>query len=81
MKRVLQAAALLALVGIAVYLAWNYYDRRWLQSPIAGLDAPEVFDVPRGATLSSVARRLEESGLLDRPSTMEEEEFLADRKL
>ncbi|HKX98302.1 MAG TPA: endolytic transglycosylase MltG [Steroidobacteraceae bacterium] len=69
MKRALQAAALLALVAIAVFLAWNYYDRRWLQSPIEGLVAPAVFEVPRGASLSAVARRLEEEGWMDRPES------------
>ena len=69
MKRALQAAALLALVAIAVFLAWNYYDRRWLQSPIEGLVAPAVFEVPRGASLSSVARRLENEGWMDRPES------------
>ena len=69
MKRALQAAALLALVAIAVFLAWNYYDRRWLQSPIEGLVAPAIFEVPRGASLSSVARRLEKAGLMDRPES------------
>jgi UPF0755 protein len=69
MRRALQAIALLALVGIAVFLAWNYYDRRWLQDPIAGLVTPATFEVPRGASLSSVARRLEKEGLLDRPES------------
>ena len=69
MKRALQAAALLALVAIAVFLAWNHYDRRWLQSPIEGLVAPAIFEVPRGASLSSVARRLEKEGLMDRPES------------
>ena len=69
MKRTLQAAALLALVAVAVFLAWNYYDRRWLQSPIEGLVVPAVFEVPRGASLSSVARRLEKEGWMDRPES------------
>ena len=69
MKRALQAAALLALIAIAVFLAWNYYDRRWLESPIEGLVAPAVFEVPRGASLSSVARRLEKEGWMDRPES------------
>jgi cell division protein YceG involved in septum cleavage len=69
MRRALQAVALLALVGIAVFLAWNYYDRRWLQDPIAGLVTPATFEVPRGTSLSSVARRLEKEGLMDRPES------------
>ena len=69
MKRALQAAAVLALVAIAAFLAWNYYDRRWLRSPIEGLVAPSVFEVPRGASLSAVARRLQKEGLMDRPES------------
>ena len=69
MKRALQAAALLALVALAAFLAWNDYERRWLQSPIEGLAVPTAFEVPRGASLSSVARRLEADGLMDRPRT------------
>ena len=69
MKRALQMVALVALVAIAAFLAWNYYDRRWLQSPIEGLVAPAVFEVPRGASLSSVARRLEKEGWMDRPES------------
>jgi UPF0755 protein len=67
MRRLLQAVGLFALLGVAAFLAWNYYDRRWLESPIAGLVEPVTFEVPRGAPLSSVARRLEEAGLMDRP--------------
>ena len=69
MKRALQMVALVALVAIAAFLAWNYYDRRWLRSPIEGLVAPAVFEVPRGASLSSVARRLEKEGWMDRPES------------
>jgi UPF0755 protein len=66
MNRWLQAAALLTLVAIAVFLAWNHYERQWLQGPIAGLVEPTVFEVPRGASLMSVARRLEQAGLMER---------------
>jgi UPF0755 protein len=69
MNRWLQATALFALVAIAVFLVWNHYERQWLQGPIAGLVEPTVFEVPRGASLTSVARRLEQAGLMERPRT------------
>ena len=69
MNRWLQAAALFAFVAIAVFLVWNHYERQWLQGPIAGLVEPTVFEVPRGASLTSVARRLEQAGLMERPSS------------
>ncbi len=67
MNRWLQAGAFLAFVGIAVFLGWHRYERAWLQEPIAGLVEPTVFEVPRGASLTSVARRLEKAGLMERP--------------
>ncbi len=69
MNRTLQAGALLAIVAIAGFLAWNHQERKWMQEPIAALAEPAVFEVPRGASLTAVARRLEEAGLLDRPAT------------
>jgi UPF0755 protein len=69
MNRWLQSAALLAFIAIAVFLVWNHYERQWLQGPIAGLVEPTVFEVPRGASLTSVARRLEQAGLMERPGS------------
>ena len=69
MNRGLQAGALVAFLSIAVLLVWNHYERKWLRGPIAGLVEPTVFEVPRGASLTSVARRLEQAGLMERPRT------------
>ncbi|HET8691581.1 MAG TPA: endolytic transglycosylase MltG [Steroidobacteraceae bacterium] len=68
MKRLLPAVAILALVAIAAWLGWHQYERHWLQSPIAGLTAPAVFEVPKGASLRAVANELHDQGWLDRPS-------------
>ncbi len=68
-NRWLQAAAFLAVVAVAAFLAWHRYDRAWLREPIAALVEPTVFDVPRGASLTSVARRLEQAGLMERPES------------
>ena len=69
MSRRLQSLSLVAFVAIAAFLAWNRYERHWLREPIAALVAPAVFEVPRGASLTSVARRLEQAGLMERPSS------------
>jgi UPF0755 protein len=68
-NRWLQAGALFAVLVIAAFLAWNHYERKWLREPIAGLVEPTVFEVARGASLTSVARRLEQVGLMQRPAT------------
>ena len=68
-NRWLQAGALFAVLAIAAFLAWNHYERKWLREPIAGLVEPTVFEVARGASLTSVARRLEQAGLMERPAT------------
>jgi UPF0755 protein len=69
MNRGLQAGAALVIVAIAIFLGWHMYERHWLREPIAGLVEPTVFEVPRGASLTSVAHRLERAGLMDRPRT------------
>ena len=69
MNRGMQAGAALAIVAIAVFLGWHGYERHWLREPIAGLVEPTVFEVPRGASLTSVAQRLERAGLMERPRT------------
>jgi UPF0755 protein len=66
-KSIVPAAALLALAAIGAWLGWQYHERRWLESPIEGLVAPILFEVPRGASLSSVAAALAEAGYLERP--------------
>jgi hypothetical protein len=46
-KSIVPAAALLALAAIGAWLGWQYHERRWLESPIEGLVAPILFEVPR----------------------------------
>jgi len=67
MRRLLRAMLLLivlAAVGLAV-LAW--WGNNWLRTPIAALDAQIVFEIPRGASVRSIANDLERRGLLDQP--------------
>ena len=50
--------ALLALCLVALLAAGGLYlwARQWIETPVAGLQAPVAFEVARGATLRSVAR-------------------------
>lgn len=61
--------ALLALLIIAALLAGGavWWSKNWLQTPVAALREPTIFEVPRGASLRAVASSLQERGLLDRP--------------
>lgn len=68
MRRLLKwliAAALIGalFVGVAIALA-----NRWLQMPIASLQAPTVFEIQRGASVRSIAAELSQRGLLDHPA-------------
>src|SRR5690606_30987465 len=60
---------LLALIALAVLAgalaAW--WAQRWLTTPIAGIREATVFEVPRGATLRSVADALQARGLIAHP--------------
>lgn len=60
---------LVALVVIAIVLAGAtaWWAQRWLNAPIAALNETEVFEVPRGASLRSIAGTLAQRGLLDQP--------------
>lgn len=59
--------ALVLIAGLtAGAMAW--WAQRWLNAPIAGLTTPEVFEVPRGASLRSIAGTLAQRGFLDQPT-------------
>ena len=67
MRRLLQGLTLLivlAAVGIGT-IAW--WGNKWLQQPIGGLQERTTFEVPRGASMRSVAAALQARGLLDQP--------------
>ncbi len=66
-SRLLQTLAILALVGIGVWLGWRQYERHWLNEPLRDLTAPMTFEVRPGASFGAVARELNARGILDRP--------------
>jgi len=67
MRRPLRILLILALViaAAAVFAVWQ--ANVWLQKPIAQLQQPFVFEVPRGASVRSVAEDLNQRGLLEQP--------------
>jgi UPF0755 protein len=62
--RIILALCVIILLGIGAF-AWLSYT--WLQTEIETLRAPTTYEVPRGATVRSVARDLHQRGLLARP--------------
>ena len=66
MKRRSQWFAMLAVLGIAVWLGWRQYERYWVNEPIAALHEPVTLEVAPGASLAAVARDLENRGLMER---------------
>lgn len=67
MRKLLRVLSIFVVLGLlaATGLAWWGYD--WLHSDISALDEPVVYEVPRGATLRTIARGLHERGVLERP--------------
>ena len=62
--RILAALVLLAVLAGAGLAWWGY---SWLHAEIATLDAPISYEVPRGASLRTVARELRQQGVIERP--------------
>ncbi|HKU15289.1 MAG TPA: endolytic transglycosylase MltG [Steroidobacteraceae bacterium] len=67
MRRLLKIfVVVLVLVALgAGALVW--WSNKWLQQPIAALQQDTTFEVPRGASLRSVATALSARGVLDEP--------------
>ncbi len=67
MRRLLQALTLLIVLAAVGAGAIAWWGNQWLRRPIAGLQERTTFEVPRGASMRSVAAALQARGLLDRP--------------
>jgi len=66
MKRRLRTVVLLGILVAAAWFGWRQYEQSWLDRPIAALESAQVFEIPEGASLKSVAAELEKRGLLER---------------
>jgi UPF0755 protein len=56
-----------AVLGVLGAGAATWWAQRWLGLPLHELNSPIVFEVPRGASLRSVANSLAQRGVLDQP--------------
>lgn len=53
--------------AVALWIGWRQHEQDWLRQPIGGLGQAVVFEVPAGASLTSVAETLQARGILDNP--------------
>jgi UPF0755 protein len=67
MRTLLRLFGVLILLGVLAAGALAWWSHRWLQTPIATLTEPTVFEVPKGASLRTVASALNDQSLLDQP--------------
>ena len=67
MRILFRLFGVLILLGILAAGALAWWSHRWLQTPIATLTEPTVFEVPKGASLRTVASTLNDRSLLDQP--------------
>jgi len=67
MRRLLWILLLLVLLSAGAVAVVLWRANAWLQTPIASLQQPTVFEVERGATLRTVAQQLHTRGLLEQP--------------
>ncbi len=67
MRTLLRLFGVLIVLGVIAAGALAWWGHRWLQTPIATLTQPTVFEVPKGASLRTVASSLNDQNLLDQP--------------
>lgn len=67
MRTLLRLFGVLIVLGAIAVGALAWWGHRWLQTPIATLTQPTVFEVPKGASLRTVASSLNDQNLLDQP--------------
>jgi UPF0755 protein len=69
MRKLLRIVAVLFILGALVAGGFTWWSYDWLHTQLATIPAPAVYEVTRGATLRSVARDLQQRGIVDRPRT------------
>lgn len=67
MRILFRLFGVLILLGVIASGALAWWGHQWLQTPIATLTEPTVFEVPKGASLRTVASTLNDQNLLDQP--------------
>jgi len=67
MRKLIRILVLLVAIGAVGLSAAAWWSYRWFNTAVASVVEPLVYEVPRGATLRSVARDLHQRGVLDQP--------------
>jgi UPF0755 protein len=67
MRRLIAFVLMLASVALMAFGAAVWWGQQWLRTPLTTVTAPTSFEVPRGATLRSIAASLQQRAILDRP--------------
>lgn len=67
MRRLFRVLLVVVLIAAAAAAVMIWRAHQWLQTPIAGLQEPTVFEVTRGASVRSIATELNRRGLLEQP--------------
>lgn len=67
MRRLLRFILIVTLLSAGVAGIGIWRASQWLNTPISGLRQPSVFEVPRGASVRSIAQDLHARGWLDQP--------------
>jgi UPF0755 protein len=67
MKRLRVRIALLVILAVVAWSGLRQYEAAWLATPLPALRQPVVYQLPAGASLTTVAATLAEAGWLDRP--------------
>ena len=67
MRTLLRLFGVLLLLGVIAAGALAWWGHQWLQTPIATITQPTVFEVRKGASLRTVASSLNDQNLLDQP--------------
>lgn len=67
MRKLLNLFLILVVLGALAAGGAAWWGHRWLQTPIAGLTQTLIFEVPKGASLRTVASSLNDQHVLDQP--------------
>jgi UPF0755 protein len=67
MKRLRVRITLLVILAVVAWYGLRQHEAAWLATPLPALQQPVVYQLPAGASLTTVAGALADAGWLDRP--------------
>ena len=70
MRRILSALIVVVVIAATALFVGYVQLTTWLRAPLAGVTTPLVYEVARGASVSSVARDLAARGIIEHPRAL-----------